>query len=408
MPIKRKKPPVSTGIVTARPRGKRSWLFNYLDEDGIRQRITMHCYNLEEAQRKAWQIHTRVSAGLGSMVAADVLEAKRRKDPGLTIRDAMIRWKESLTTQTKGTVSDYRSCANDFGRWLAAAYPEIKLWKQLQGNHVSEYITQLSRAYDTKRHKLNVIGAMSKFMHRLDPKRYANFMEGVEIHIEEPEKVEKCLPTQAQLDHILSWFRQNHPCLWVHLLLGAYAGVRGYEAAYLQVEDIDFARGVISIRSNAHHKVKTKAGARVIPVLPIILNALREYRDNLPARPFTGPFFFSDATGKPITNTNGKHGQIKGLRRRAFSAYKQHLARENLPSLPDGFILRETRHIFLTACLLAGIPEDWRRKYYGHRNAGVDWKAYDRSMAENLRRIVLEPIERQGLQLPTETRKALA
>jgi integrase len=67
------------------------------------------------------------------------------------------------------------------------------------------------------------------------------------------------------------------------IMLGAFAGLRASELRGLRWADVDLSRGEVAIRQRADRynivgKLKSAAGSRVIPIGPMVVNALRERR----------------------------------------------------------------------------------------------------------------------------------
>ena len=67
------------------------------------------------------------------------------------------------------------------------------------------------------------------------------------------------------------------------IMLAAFAGLRASELRGLRWADVDLARGEVAVRQRADRynvigKLKSAAGSRVIPVGPMVVNALREQR----------------------------------------------------------------------------------------------------------------------------------
>jgi integrase len=89
---------------------------------------------------------------------------------------------------------------------------------------------------------------------------------------------------------------------WRPLALTAiFTGMRASELRGLTWADVDLEEGEIHVRRRADAwgtigKPKSKAGSRDIPLTPMVVNALREWRENCP-RPLTGR---RDAKGGPI------------------------------------------------------------------------------------------------------------
>jgi integrase len=82
----------------------------------------------------------------------------------------------------------------------------------------------------------------------------------------------------------------------------AFTGLRGGELRALRWQDMDFAAGLVRVRQTAdlwcdiHDCGKTDAAYRDIPMLPLVMNALKEWKLACPMRD-TGK---KDANGEPI------------------------------------------------------------------------------------------------------------
>lgn len=89
---------------------------------------------------------------------------------------------------------------------------------------------------------------------------------------------------------------------WRPLLITAvFTGMRSSELRGLRWQDVDFDRGQISVHQRADDygeigRPKSEAGERTIPVPPMVVNALREWKLACPRRP-TGE---SDVDGNPV------------------------------------------------------------------------------------------------------------
>jgi integrase len=90
------------------------------------------------------------------------------------------------------------------------------------------------------------------------------------------------------------------------LLTAIFTGLRASELRGLRWEDVDLERGELTVRQRADcfseiGPTKSAAGRRTIPLLPMVVNALREWRLACPASP--GGLVFPGRDGQPITHT---------------------------------------------------------------------------------------------------------
>jgi len=106
-------------------------------------------------------------------------------------------------------------------------------------------------------------------------------------------------------DRILRWFERYGPRYVPYVALIFLAGLRPSEAAGVQTGDVDFARGIVSIRRAVVNrkvgKTKTKKSVRDLYVTTRLLAILRAHRDP-DARP--GDFLVPSRRGGPL-HTNG-------------------------------------------------------------------------------------------------------
>jgi integrase len=93
-------------------------------------------------------------------------------------------------------------------------------------------------------------------------------------------KVGVDIPTPEEIKRILAAAAgRRRP----FLVVAIFTGLRGSELRGLKWADVDLKRGELQVRQradryNAIGKVKSKAGARAIPIGPVVVSALREWR----------------------------------------------------------------------------------------------------------------------------------
>jgi integrase len=92
---------------------------------------------------------------------------------------------------------------------------------------------------------------------------------GVGVDIPTPDEVRRLIDNSGRLRPLV--------------MLAAFAGLRASELRGLRWSDVDLERGEIAIRQRADRygvlgTLKSAAGSRVIPVGPMVVNALREHR----------------------------------------------------------------------------------------------------------------------------------
>jgi integrase len=121
---------------------------------------------------------------------------------------------------------------------------------------------------------------------------------GLELHLPGREDPRPVAPSKAELQGIIAAAAGR----WRPLVLVAiFCGLRGSELRGLRWADVDFEGRQINVaqRADAFHKIgrlKSKAGYRSIPMPPMVVNALREWKLICPKRD-SGK---KDASGEPV------------------------------------------------------------------------------------------------------------
>src|SRR5262249_35270006 len=150
------------------------------------------------------------------------------------------------------------------------------------------------------------------------------------------------LPTKAELRTIMD----KAPARWRPLIVTAiFTGMRVSELRGLRWCDVDLAGAIIHVRQRADNwgsigKPKSKAGSRDIPLAPIVVNALTQWRTMCPAGELVFPSESGEVEGYftirrscwiPLQLANGitVEGQPKysfhALRHAAASLFIAHL-----------------------------------------------------------------------------------
>lgn len=91
---------------------------------------------------------------------------------------------------------------------------------------------------------------------------------------EEIRRVLDFMSEQAKQDGWKGWKAKRLHGLTALL---AYTGLRGGEAQFLQVQDVDLERGIIHVVSRASHRLKTAASEAVVPIPPALKPILEEW-----------------------------------------------------------------------------------------------------------------------------------
>lgn len=370
------------GYIYAVDQGNGRWKFEWRDHNGKRVRRTVPAGDMGAAFEVARAYNIEIAS------SKDIPGMKRLKS-GMTIREAIADWLSSQTEQKAKTVADYLGGLNAFGVFMGEAFPNITHWEAIKPHHVRDYMSSIeSLSWSTRRRRLVILQMISKAIYKTDKERYSDFMVDAAIKLKNPATDDKQIPTNRQLWHLTQWFRKHYPAIWAMLMLEYHAGLRGYEACFLRVQDIDFSAGTISILPTDVYGLKNAGSKRTIPVTRSVLDALIEYRRRAKVQAVSGAFFINHR-GHAWTETG-----ICCSRTKAMKAYRAYLSQKKLRGIPESFLLRELRSVFISRAACADVSEITLQKYIGHSGGNVMRKHYIRLSTDDLKRGVVDKLEK--------------
>jgi integrase len=154
----------------------------------------------------------------------------------------------------------------------------------------------------------------------------------------------------------------------------AWTGMRVSEALALRWEDVRFEDDELQVRHqlDANGKLKspkTRAGRRTIPLLPILVEELREHRKKQLALGFASPeaFVFTTASGKPLNRHNVRNQGVEVAAQKAglIEAGKSNVTTHDL------------RRTFISHLILGlGLDPVRVSRIAGHSNVSVTLNTY--------------------------------
>jgi integrase len=148
-----------------------------------------------------------------------------------------------------------------------------------------------------------------------------------------------------------------------------FAGLRLGEAQALRWRDVDLARGTITVRA-----AKTDAGVRVVNILPVLSDALGEYRARID--PASDALVFCTTTGQRLGATN--------VRRRVLDKAVKHantqLAVDGSEPLPEGLTPHSLRRTFASLLFAIGETPPYVMAQMGHSTPNLTLAIYARQM----------------------------
>lgn len=359
------------GKVSMAPEGS-GWRLRYRDPaTGRDVRRKLEGLTRSEAESICLHIHNEMLAHGG------FIPGQRQGAPA--IGDALADAIE-LAGGLKSTVNERARHARLFCEWLAGAYPKVETWDQLRPAMLQKYVNHLQGkglAYDSVR--LGV--APVKLTWRYCAENWPELVKPcarIKLPKAAPAEIE-CLD-RSEVLALLDWLRDHAPDLWPLACLQGLAGLRMMEAAALRRQDVDLKAGTVTVCDTGHHKPKTTASYRTIPVCSEVVEALRAAMDRQKVQPIGGELF---------TNSKGELWTMNGLGqrwRRALrhaAAKPERIERANtgkpLPVNPHGLDMprlaevppRKLRAAFVTMAARLGCNESLLGRYVGHAARSV-------------------------------------
>jgi integrase len=199
-------------------------------------------------------------------------------------------------------------------------------------------------------------------------------------------RVGRDIPTKAEVSAILEAATRH----WRPLLVTAvFTGMRASELRGLTWDDVDLDQKVIHVRQRADqwNKIgspKSEAGHRTIPMSPMVLNALREWKLACPrigkTKDAPGRLWlvFPTKTGKPDSHANILQRGFHPIQI-AAGVFEPHPTEkdENGKPLPVAkYGLHSLRHFFASWAIEQGFTPKRLQALMGHSSIGMTFDTY--------------------------------
>lgn len=152
----------------------------------------------------------------------------------------------------------------------------------------------------------------------------------------------------------------RYRAIWLCFLT---TGLRRSELVNLKWDDIDFKRGVITVKAS-----KTDTGIRIIPVTQPLICELQQLKQTAKT-----DYVFTTETGTPLRNN-------------LLRAFKACLKEANIKA--EGLNIHCLRYTFATLLLREGVSPVHVQKLLGHRSALTSLDIYAKVYAEDLKKAI--------------------
>ena len=248
---------------------REAWIVDYSDQDGSRHIETFK--RKKDADAHAQQVGVDVRSGTHTPVSKSVTVAKAAED--------WIAYCE-LEGRERATVATYRQHAKHIVdrigsvKLASLTTPRINAFRD-------DLVASMSRAMARK-----VLVSLKSLLR--DAQRRGNVAQNVALGVKIKDNtrgngklvVGVDIPTSEEMRAIIGRLRGR----WRPLFLTAiFTGLRASELRGLRWQDVDLAAGELHVRQRADRyseigPPKSKAGSRTVPLPPLLINVLREWR----------------------------------------------------------------------------------------------------------------------------------
>jgi integrase len=255
---------------TSRGEAKEAWIVDYTDGQGHRHIETFE--RKKEADARHAEVTVEVERGIHT--------AKGRS---ITIAAAAEDWIKFVTLEKREptTIASYRQHAEKHivprlgaSKLAALTTPRIERFRD-------DLLEDMSRPLAKK-----VLGSLKSILK--DAKRRGNVAQNVAADVSVDMngrrvklQIGKDIPTRDEIRRILEAAREGYARAF--LMTAAFSGLRASELRGLRWEDVDLKRGVLHVRQRADRyntigQPKSRSGERDVPIGPMVVNTLRQWK----------------------------------------------------------------------------------------------------------------------------------
>jgi integrase len=254
---------------TRRGEQKEAWVVDYTDQDGDRH---IHTFDRKkDADDYHGKVRVDVRAGTHTAVSKSI-----------TVAQAAEEWIKGVALERReaSTLAQYRQHAHHITERIGS-HKLASLTTPRLNAFRDELLTSMSRPMARK-----VMSSLKSLLK--DAQRRGNVAQNVALAVKQIDadkrgkgrlKVGVHIPTADEIRAIIAAAGTWRPLL----MTAIFAGLRASELRGLRWEDVDLKRGQLHVRQRADRynvmgKPKSKAGDRIVPLGPLVLNALREWK----------------------------------------------------------------------------------------------------------------------------------
>ena len=355
---------------------KTAWVTDYLDQHGVRRLKTFATKKAADA----WLVAARheVAHGLHTPESASI-----------TVTEAAALWikRGEIEQLERSTLAKYR---NHVELHINPVLGGVKL-ARLSAPAVEQFRDDLLGRLSWPMAR-KVLGSLKAIIGEAQRRGLVtqNAAQQVKIETRKRDKrklaVGRGIPTKAEVTAILSAAAGR----WRPLLITAvFTGMRSSELRGLRWEDVDLDQRVIHVRQRADQwgvigSPKSEAGHRTIPMAPMVLNSLREWKLACPRTKATDDdpgrlwLVFPNGDGKPESHANIINRGFGPIQMKAGISEPHVTARgeDGQPLLVAKYGMHALRHFFASWAIEQRFSPKRLQAMLGHASIQMTFDVY--------------------------------
>jgi len=247
-----------------------AWIVDYVDQGGDRHIETFA--RKKDADAYHAKVNVDVGAGIHTAPSKSITVAEAAQD---WISSVELEGRETTTVAQYRQHSEHIICRIGSAKLANLTTPGLNKFRD-------ELLTTMSRAMARKvmsslksllkdaQRRGNVAQNVALAVKRIDADKRGEDQLKVGLHIPAPEEIKAILAAAGPRTKPL-------------LMVAAFTGLRSSELRGLRWSDVDLKNGELHVRQRADRygvigKPKSKAGYRTVPLGPLVLKVLREWK----------------------------------------------------------------------------------------------------------------------------------
>lgn len=273
---------------------KTAWICDYVDQSGARRIKTFKTkkaaddYLTTARHQVAQGTHTADSASITVAAAADIWLARCERDE--LERSTLVGYRSHVAYHIKPLIGP------------------VKL-SRLTAPRVQEFVDQLLEGGRSRALTKKIVGSLSMLVAEAQRRGATshNPVRDVRVRLPKRERGRPEMPSRDELRMMLAEAAGRWRPLLVTLI---FTGLRGSEARGLKWPDVDLDEQILRVRQRVDQwgefgPPKSAAGTRDIPLTPVVVNTLREWKLACPKGELG--LAFPNGAGKVESHANIMH-----------------------------------------------------------------------------------------------------